>query len=52
MSRILAIVSVLGLVAGAALAQPTKRDQFERIPGVACRPFGLAVLQCTASGTV
>lgn len=33
MPRILAIVSILGLAAGAALAQPAKRDQFERIPG-------------------
>jgi uncharacterized protein YdeI (BOF family) len=33
MPRILAIVSILGLAAGVALAQPAKRDQFERIPG-------------------
>ena len=33
MPRILVIVSILGLAAGVALAQPAKRDQFERIPG-------------------
>ena len=33
MPRILTIVSILGLTAGVALAQPAKREQFERIPG-------------------